>query len=356
MGDRSSGGATRWSKNKPGIHKDFTKNINDSFKSDPDDSSGRAAKKFNDFCENIPPRAKDGTIEWILPLNEEIPKHTIVLLAHSVRPIRCIAEITKNEQCSKSIPLNYRYVIEKLMKKDVPREELETADTDDEEDDYRQKKKKGATRLKKRRIETIMTECGKKQQQLISKKKGFWLIWKTSLEAKITTKQLSQHMDTILGWYESYVEGMEKDPSTEYPRKAEDRGMEQFLLCQYPTPEWRKHTHEYQKTNKNHKEEGGMTIPPPPPPPPPAPPADDESSDEEESEGGATKATKKKKKGMYDLPPPTGDTKGFQPFDHDDFSKFMQSFEPQPPPPQKNDSLPFDELGDLPDIDEVASI
>lgn len=390
-------------RSKSNLYKTFTKNVNDTFKEDPEDSLGRAAKKFNEFCENFVPKAKDGSLEWVLPLDTEIPKHAVVLLAHSVRPMRCIGEITKNEQCSKAIPINYRYVFEKLIKRDVPREEIppshknesDNDDDDDEDDDERggrgKKNKKGGTQKahpRKRRIETVMVECGKKHQQLISRKKGFWIIWKPSLEAKITIKTLAENMDTVMGWYDRYVEGMEKNPSKDFPHKQNDLYIEQFLLDEYPTPEWKKHTKEYQKTNRRYvivSSDGG--VPPPPPPPPPPTTTDDleeggDSEDDDDDDDGAADSprpvkkkrnTSKGKKGgrkkkqstINDLSDEIDPlTNVFDAFGdkEDQFTKFMNLFEPKEKASSSSlnyEQLAFDEeagAGDLPNLDDVVSI
>lgn len=369
--------ANRVPKNKPETYKDFTKGLNQIFKSEPDDAQNNAAKKLAQFCDSITPKADDGSVQWILPLAEEIPNHTVVLLAHSIRPIRCIGEITKNEQCSKAIPLKCRYIVEKLVKRDVAREEIGCSKEDEEEDEEaededhtnsttekkKRKKKKlggGGSRTKKRRIETVMVECGKKQQQLISKKKGFWVIWKPSFDAKILTTNLAQHMETVLGWYELYVNGMEKNPSAEFPREGRDMFREQFMLNDYPTPDWQKHTQEYQKTNRSHdnREE------PPPPPPPPLLPSGDSSvggASDDDDEDESRKEKKKRKRGggggakkrlcyepVVDI---ESSARELQTFDTEHFFKFMESF--RDPPPTKNDSLNLllDDLGDLPNLD-----
>jgi hypothetical protein len=388
-------------RSKSNLYKTFTKNVNDTFKEDPEDSLGRAAKKFNEFCENFVPKAKDGSLEWVLPLDTEIPKHAVVLLAHSVRPMRCIGEITKNEQCSKAIPINYRYVFEKLIKRDVPREEIPPShkneessdndnDDDDEDDDERggrgKKNKKGTqkTQPRKRRIETVMVECGKKHQQLISRKKGFWIIWKPSLEAKITIKTLAENMDTVMGWYDRYVEGMEKNPSKDFPHKQNDLYIEQFLLDEYPTPEWKKHTKEYQKTNRRYVIVSDGGVPPPPPPPPP--PSDDleeggDSEDDDDDDDGAADSPKPKKKrntskgkkgsrkkkqstinDLSDEIDPLANV--FDAFGdkEDQFTKFMNLFEPKEKASSSSlnyEQLAFDEeagAGDLPNLDDVVSI
>ena len=390
-------------RSKSNLYKTFTKNVNDTFKEDPEDSLGRAAKKFNEFCENFVPKAKDGSLEWVLPLDTEIPKHAVVLLAHSVRPMRCIGEITKNEQCSKAIPINYRYVFEKLIKRDVPREEIppshknesDNDDDDDEDDDERggrgKKNKKGGTQKahpRKRRIETVMVECGKKHQQLISRKKGFWIIWKPSLEAKITIKTLAENMDTVMGWYDRYVEGMEKNPSKDFPHKQNDLYIEQFLLDEYPTPEWKKHTKEYQKTNRRYvivSSDGG--VPPPPPPPPPPTTTDDleeggDSEDDDDDDDGAADSPrpvkkkrntskgkkggrKKKRSTINDLSDEIDPlTNVFDAFGdkEDQFTKFMNLFEPKEKASSSSlnyEQLAFDEeagAGDLPNLDDVVSI
>ena len=391
-------------RSKSNLYKTFTKNVNDTFKEDPEDSLGRAAKKFNEFCENFVPKAKDGSLEWVLPLDTEIPKHAVVLLAHSVRPMRCIGEITKNEQCSKAIPINYRYVFEKLIKRDVPREEIPPShkneessdnDDDDEDDDERggrgKKNKKGGTQKthpRKRRIETVMVECGKKHQQLISRKKGFWIIWKPSLEAKITIKTLAENMDTVMGWYDRYVEGMEKNPSKDFPHKQNDLYIEQFLLDEYPTPEWKKHTKEYQKTNRRYVIVSDGGVPPPPPPPPP-PPSDDleeggdsEDDDDDDDDDGAADSPKPAKKKRNTIKGKKGGRKKKQStindlsdeidpltnvFDafgdkEDQFTKFMNLFEPKEKASSSSlnyEQLAFDEeagAGDLPNLDDVVSI
>jgi hypothetical protein len=381
-------------RSKPNLYKTFTKNVNDTFKEDPEDVSGRASKKFNEFCENFVPKAKDGSLEWVLPLDKEIPKHAVVLLAHSVRPMRCIGEITKNEQCSKAIPTNYRYVFEKLIKRDVPREEIvnkneEDNDSDDHEEDgdgggggrgKKNKKTSHKSQQRKRRIETVMVECGKKHQQLISRKKGFWIIWKPSLEAKITIKTLAENMDTVLGWYERYVEGMEKNPSKDFPHKQNDLYIEQFLLNEYPTPEWKKHTKEYQKTNRRYLivNDGGM-LPPPPPPPPPAGDVDGEeeesdNNDDDADEGSDSPKPKKKRntskgKGRKKRQTTVNDltneidplTSVFDAFGdkEDQFAKFMNLFEPKASSSSalNYEQLAFDEeAGDLPNLDDVVSI
>lgn len=384
----------RVTKHKPGTYKEFTKSLNQIFKSEPDDIYNNAAKKLNHFCENHVPKGKDGSVQWVLPLDTDIPNHAVVLLAHSVRPIRCIGEITKNEQCSKAIPLKYRYIVEKLVKRDVFKDEhcgetmnIDMSRENDANDDIelastRENKRnsKKRTLTKKRKVDTVMVECGKKQQQLISRKKGFWVIWKPSLQANITTGQsLKNNMSTVLEWYGRFVEGMEKDPSPSYPRNHEHIFFEQFLLSDYPTPEWQKHTQEYQKTNKNHKEglvasssSSDMLVPPPPPP------LDGEaiacssccSNDDDDREEltkkqrkkqkrGGGERTEKKRKLNYEQPCEIeSSARELEMFDVDAFSKFMEQSR-DPVLNTTSDSFEFGNIGDikeLGDLDDLVSV
>ena len=371
--------SSRVSKNKPEIYRDFTKRLNQIFKSEPDDAQNNAAKILSQFCDTYIPKTKDGCTQWFLPLDTEIPNHTIVLLAHSIRPIRCIGEITKNEQCSKAIPLKYRYIVEKLMKREISKEEnieeVEAGEGEEEDEtgespEKKKKKKKTKTtaaRPRRRRIETVMVSCGKKQQQLISKKKGFWVIWKPSLEANIKTIDLPMHMETVLGWYSRYVEGMEKNPCPTYPRDQDDIYSEQFIMDQHPTPEWRKHTQEYQKTNKSNRGDGGEMMPPPPPPPPPplSPASSSCSVDEEEQEISTKHRKTKKKRRQQSQGKQKKQRLTYEPicevessaqelklFDAEGFSKFMEQF--RNPDPPKHDILDFDDLGELPDLEPMG--
>lgn len=377
--------SSRAPKNKLQLYKEFTKSLNIIFKTEPDDVNNNAAKKISQFCDSYMPKA-NGETQWVLPLDEEIPLHTLVVLAHSARPIRCIGEITKNEQCTKAIPLKHRYIVEKFMRRDIFAVDAEQQEGEDEDNDggegeakdrKRSSSSKKPVRSKKRKVNTIMVECGKRQQQLISKKKGFWVIWKPSLEANIKTADIAQHMDTVLGWYTRYVEGMEKDPCPTYPRNPLDVTFEQFLLDQYPTPEWRKHTQEFRKTNKSNKGENYAAMTQAPPPPPPSTPRRGNLSpassscsvpeDDDVQVISKKQAKSKKKKRPQQSKKEKKRTISNEPtcelessaqdlplFDNEAFLNFMDKF--KNPDLPKNDILDFEDLGDLPGLDLMSDV
>jgi hypothetical protein len=253
---------------KKEIHKKFTKELNDIFKHSPEDEKHQGLKKLKDFCDKYAPKSSRGNVEFGLPIEKEIPDNTIVLLVHAYRKIRCLGSVSLNVDCTNEIPTKYRYVIKKLIKK---------------ENDSQNKMFP--------HLKNIMIVPDKqKQQRLISKKKGFWIFWLPSFNAKITTTNLAQNMTKVLSWHDKYVDGMQKNPSPAFPLENEFFG-EQFLLDKYPTEEWKQHFKTYQKRNNKKKllslkknddssddddddDDNDENTPPPPPPllPPPPPP------------------------------------------------------------------------------------
>jgi hypothetical protein len=87
-------------------------------------------------------------------------------------------------------------------------------------------------------------------RKLVTTRRGYFAVhmptYEEGLVAFINKKnkwEIKQsNMERLHFLYYNYIDGMTKRPSKTFPRKQSDMGLEQFLLDEYPTLEWKAHT------------------------------------------------------------------------------------------------------------------
>lgn len=209
---------------------------------------------------HIPRGCQTTNCDWVLDFNNTNLHGKLVLLAHSNETKRAIAILQKSDEGKIAPYLSYRCHVQIVKYKSV----------------IIDKKRKIRQFYKK------VDDDTKKPPLLFTGKRGWWMIWKPSLEAGITKANMSRHESTIIDWYERYVVGIEQPPPTEVVRDRAFFKYEQFMLDVFPTPAWKAITVGYKKKNVKRirfaDEPGDNGIPPPPPP------EEEEESEEEEEE------------------------------------------------------------------------
>ncbi len=206
---------------------DFIKELNNDLKNNKLED---AIDRLQFFSNNIIKAYWDKN-EWALdPRTAPWGDNQYVLIAHSNRPIRALVRLEKSGT-SKNIPGALQYVIYKL-----------TVSTTG--------KKKGTIK-----------EHKKKPHCLYTSKRGFWFIWKPSLDMKLFAPLTTETNNKLLNLYNTYVDGMETEPADSYCQSSPDKGFEQFILHTYPNQQWKKAVQKElemtQKNNKRNKPDSG---------------------------------------------------------------------------------------------------
>lgn len=174
------------------------------------------------FVNETLPTYSNGRIqegEWILHTDLEIIPYQICLLASYRCPKRCLAILEKSNDCvtaAKGVVDAFCYSILKITTK---------------------KKKRGDVEM------TISTISPGK---LFTTRRGFYIMNKGVLNEKLsaindqgTLKLRAAELPRIKEIYFKYVHGMDENPDFFLQRVPADMGMEQFLLREYPTKEWK---------------------------------------------------------------------------------------------------------------------
>jgi hypothetical protein len=264
--------------------------------------------------EAVPSASK----EWGLR-PEALPRDFFCILAHSSNAKRILGHVTFSPESSKRVPKKYQYSVQPYVVK------IKTLDMGNN---------------KKRRRVPMLVAGTKNAENLITPKRGWWLIWQPSMAQNITISNYHEYMSLLISWYNKYITGMEKEPPETFPRVREHYGFEQFMLKEYPNERWRNFMGTYKKVNQRRprrflgdpplddgdgaavgsgeeeEEEGGggeqnmdefgllldpFSIPPPPPPPPlPMPPSSSPSLPVLPNHPLLIDKTRKEKKGDAD--------------------------------------------------------
>lgn len=212
---------------------------------------------------HIPRGCRTTRVDWVLDFNNPNLHGKLVVLAHSNETKRAIAILRKSDEGKIAPYLSYRCHVQIVKSKSV----------------IIDKKRKIRQFYKK------VDDDTKKPPLLFTGKRGWWMIWKPSLEAGITDKNMAKHESTVIDWYEKYIVGMDQPPPDTVARVKEDFKYEQFMLDTYPTPEWKAITMGYKKKNvKRIRFVGEAPDVDYPGVPPPPPDSEEEEEEEEESE------------------------------------------------------------------------
>ena len=235
-------------------YKCFIKEFNESLKShwSVDEQIKRGIVPPERLLEKFPTHylncylPKQTSIQWKLELSQLIDGR-IVIVAHSKVPKRALGIIKFDPKISDAIPLRFRYKLVKLCPKTKKVTKVEFIKT-------LNKHKKMVTKKKEKiGVEVVLEKSSKPSLTMANEKRGFFLILQSSFEANITETNMNDHMETLLGWYNDYVNGMEKVPAKTYGRNEDDIDFEQFMLDRYPTESWKRHVNVFNKKNRKRK-------------------------------------------------------------------------------------------------------
>jgi len=202
------------------VAREQTKNLNIFMKSK---SNSQANGVFSYLFNDVLPKCSNNRVapgDWSLHTGMEFIDYQICLLANCRNPVRCLAILEKSSDRSSSA----KQVLDKLCYS-VFKIQIKNS-------------KKGTAYLA-----VAKTPPGK----LCTTRRGFFAI-----EMNIYNEKLSGYLDCgefklrkeqqarIADIYFKYVYGMEERPTSKLHRNKLDFGMEQFLLNEYPTEEWKK--------------------------------------------------------------------------------------------------------------------
>lgn len=180
-------------------------------------------------------RVQAGT--WIASPHLQFLPNQIVLLALSNAPIRCLAVIVKDHKdTAKDVIEGLKYSIMKIYKKKLKRE------------------------TQPRLCFESLTN-GKASGYLYTSRRGFYFVDKKSYDLKMTAVKdakgdyqiRTEHAHEINDIFFTKVDGMHRRPEKGFRRVKDDIGMEQFLLNDYPTQEWKTHVNSLKDEAKDNE-------------------------------------------------------------------------------------------------------
>lgn len=183
----------------------FIKALNQLLKACKNNPDGEAAveQKLVDFEKQfVLPYSTD---PWIIALNLNLKKYQICVLAHSCKPVRCIAMIEPNMNADKLKRSALTWVFRKITF------------AEDNKDSIK------------------LDPISKTQHSLYAEKRGFWVILNVKPEIISNVYEDVSKRAEIFNLYKTYVKGMEICPANESLMKGYG---EQFNLKEYPTKEW----------------------------------------------------------------------------------------------------------------------
>ena len=200
---------------------EFTMNLNKTMKQN---NVTGTLSLLKDFCNVYIEEKTHAPSEWTMFGSDgKIPTGIVVVLAHSISPKRCLGILRHNKTIASSLPETLTYTFERLQ---VNKNE----------------EAKGAKAIIRGKSKEFF---------LISQTRGHWVIWQQSVLIGIKEREmlLPANLKIIKIWNEKYIQGMEKPPAESFER-TQFKGVEQFMMDNFPTPEWREHMLHYKKKNR----------------------------------------------------------------------------------------------------------
>lgn len=193
--------------------------------------------EFSNICNTALPKYSKNRVlpnTWIASPRLQFLPNQIVLLALSNAPVRCLAVIIKDSKdTAKDVVEGLKYSIMKICKKKLKREQQP-------------------------RLYVETPSNGKASGYLYTSRRGFYFVHKKTYDLKMTAIKHKngdyeikmENIQDINEIFFTKVDGMHLRPDKGFRRLKEDIGMEQFLLEDYPTPEWKRHVNGLKEENK----------------------------------------------------------------------------------------------------------
>lgn len=188
-------------------------------------NADKTNRMFSYIFNCILPKYSDYRIlknDWGLHTSLKFIQYEICLFALAQSPFRCLAVVMKTAEGNEARRVldNFQFTLIKITTK---------------------------TSKRKNNIQSVIINQ-QTSSKLITTRRGYFVpnltVHNMKLSAVMENGRLQfreEQVSKINEIYYKYVYGMDRRPSEHFKRKKEDFGFEQFLLDEYPTPEWKNH-------------------------------------------------------------------------------------------------------------------